>query len=245
MTDPLVVFFLTQTLHGKDSQIDEQLRVLNSDYVDVDIVFQLQETTRIESEEWFSITAGSAQETDMKTSLRVGDPLTLNIYTVGHVAAEGNSVLGYATFPDEYQPNPNLDGVVLLYTTFLGGSNAPFNEGRTLTHEIGHWVGLYHTFQGGCSGIGGDLLRDPPAEASATFGCPTTNPDTCPGEGLDRKLSLRCSRSGSDTYSLLFPAIHNYMDYTDDSCMDNFSLGQRTRLMLQIEIYRIENIPRH
>ena len=243
MTDPLVVFFLTQTLHGRDSQIDEQLRVLNSDYVDVNIVFQLQETIRIESEEWFNIASGSTQETDMKTSLRVGDPLTLNIYTVGNVVADGNSVLGYATFPDEYQANPNLDGVVLLYTTFPGGSNAPFNEGRTLTHEVGHWVGLYHTFQGGCSGVGG-RSHGTPFEASATFGCPTTNPDTCPGEGPDHKLTFRCSPSGSDTYSLSFPAIHNYMDYTDDSCMDNFSVGQRTRSRSQINIYRIENLPR-
>jgi len=240
--------FLIQTLHGRDSQIDEQLRVLNNDFIDARVVFQLQETTRTEREEWFNITSGSAQETAMKTSLRMGDnPLTLNIYTVGNLVASGNSVLGYATFPDEYQANPNLDGVVLLYTTFPGGSNAPFNQGRTLTHEVGHWVGLYHTFQGGCNGgiWVGDYAGDTPPQASATFGCPTTNPDTCPGEGVDRKLTFRCSPSGSVAHSLSFPAIHNYMDYTDDSCMDNFSLRQRTRMRWQINTYRIENLPRY
>jgi len=228
-------FFLTQTLHRRNSQIDEQLTVLNDDYYDSRTIFQLLEITRTESEEWFNVTANSTQETAMKTSLRVGDSLALNIYTVGNVVADGNSVLGYATFPDEYQANPNLDGVVLLYTTFPGGSNAPFNQGRTLTHEVGHWAGLYHTFQGGCSPIG-DRFHDTPSEASATFGCPTTNPDTCPGEGVDRKST--CSPWGSDTYSLLFPAIHNYMDYTDDFCMDNFSAGQRTRMRWQIQVHR-------
>ena len=172
----------------------------------------------------------------MKTSLREGVANALNIYTVGEAYGDGDSVLGYATFPDEYQPNPDLDGIVLLYTTFPGGSNAPYNEGRTLTHEIGHWVGLYHTFQGGCNG--GDSVDDTPAEAAATFGCPTTNPDTCSGEGLDRKSTFSCSPSGSVTYSLSFPAIHNYMDYTDDSCMEGFTPGQIQRLQQQISTYR-------
>jgi len=244
LTDPLVVFFLTQTIHGRDSQINEQLRVLNNDYVNAHMSFELQETTRIESEEWFNITANSTQEIEMKTIRhRGGNGTALNVYTVGNLVVDGNSVLGYATFPDEYQPNPNLDGIVLLYTTFPGGSNAPFNQGRTLTHEVGHWLGLYHTFQGGCSGVGEWGLGDPPTEASATFGCPTTNPDTCPGQGVDRKST--CSPWGSDTYSLLFPAIHNYMAFTDDSCMNNFSSGQGIRSRLQFEVYRIENIPRH
>jgi len=238
LTNPLVVFFLTQTLHGSDSQIDEQLRVLNGDYLDASFEFELRETTRIESEEWFNITAGSTQEIEMKTIHRRGDGTALNIYTVGNVVAEGSSVLGYATFPDEYQANPNLDGVVLLYTTFPGSYYAPFNLGRTLTHEVGHWFGLYHTFQGGCSGSG-DRYQDNFLEASATYGCPTTNPDTCPDDlGPDRKSTFRSSPSGSVTYSLSFPAIHNYMDYTDDWCMNNFSRNQILRLSLQILTYR-------
>ena len=229
-------FFLTQILHCRDSQIDQQLNILNDDYADTGLIFELQTTTRTESEEWFNITSESTQETDMKTDLRVGDASTLNIYTVGEAYGDGDSVLGYATFPDEYDANPALDGIVLLYTTFPGGSNAPYNEGRTLTHEIGHWVGLYHTFQDGCNG--GDSVSDTPAEAAATYGCPTTNPDTCSGEGLDRKSTFRSSPWSSVAYSLSFSAIHNYMDYTDDSCMDNFTPGQIERLQQQISTYR-------
>jgi len=172
----------------------------------------------------------------MKTALRVGDASTLNIYTVGHAFGDGDSVLGYATFPDEYEAKPALDGVVLLYTTLPQGSLAPYNQGRTLTHEVGHWVGLYHTFQGGCSGDG-DSVADTPAEAAAASGCPTGR-DSCSGEGVDRTSTFRSSPSSSVTHSLSFPAIHNYMDYTDDSCKNNFTPGQIGRLQSQISTYR-------
>ena len=235
--------FLTPTLHCRDSQITDQLKVVNDDFNQTSLSFEVQNITRITNEEWFNITSGSTQETDMKTSLRNLGPLertdasTLSIYTVGHVVSDGDSVLGYATFPDEHEANPALDGIVLLYTTLPGGSEAPFNQGRTLTHLIGHWVGLYHTFQGGCNGDG-DFVDNTPAEASATYGCPTNNPDTCSGEGLDRESTFRSSPSGFVTYSLSFLAIHNYMDYTDDSCMDNFTSSQIGRLLSRISAYR-------
>lgn len=122
----------------------------------------------------------------------------------------GGGLLGYATFPGG---SAAVDGVVCLYSTVPGGTAAPYNKGRTATHEVGHWLNLYHTFQGGCARnatTGGDLVADTPAEKSSAFGCPT-NRNTCNTETAPDMTV-------------------NFMDYTDDACMVMFSLGQKTRV---------------
>ncbi|TFK33016.1 Metalloprotease [Crucibulum laeve] len=200
-----------------DSQIAAQLATINKDYNTTGISFRLVNTTRIRSPEWFNkVGPDSPEEAAMKTLFRMGDASALNIYTVGFKEGEGKGLLGYATFPIDYNSKPKNDGVVLLSSTLPGGPLAKYNMGRTLTHESGHWAGLYHTFEGGCTGLG-DSVDDTAPEESAAYGCPDKR-DTCPGGDVD--------------------PIHNFMDYTDDSCMTAFTPGQGTRIRAQLRTYR-------
>ncbi|CAE6426550.1 unnamed protein product [Rhizoctonia solani] len=201
-----------------DSQIDESLKVLNADYKKSTLSFKLKTVDRTVDQDWFE-NAGpdTPQQTEMKSKLRRGGPSDLNVYSVGFRSGTGAGLLGYATFPSSYRENPSDDGVVILFSSVPGGTSAPYNLGRTLTHEVGHWAGLYHTFEGGCSVLGGDYVLDTPAEASPAFGCPTGR-DTCDLPGVD--------------------PIHNFMDYTDDACMNQFTSGQSTRIKQQLRCYR-------
>lgn len=224
ITIPVYVHVLRQGLSEADgnvphSQIQAQIQVLNDAYsgatggAQTPFAFQLIAVTRTTNVDWYNMSWGTTSEYEAKAALRQGGADALNMYT----ANIGDGLLGWATFPWGYQSNPLNDGVVLLNSSLPGGTAVPYNEGDTGTHEVGHWLGLYHTFQAGCKKPG-DRVADTPFERSPAFGCPTGR-NSCPGkEGRD--------------------PIRNFMDYTDDACMNRFTAGQSTRAQNMFQAYR-------
>ncbi|RKR89182.1 pregnancy-associated plasma protein-A [Micromonospora pisi] len=222
ITIPVVVHVISRdrTREGGNiprAMIDAQFKVLNAAFDGVDggavtpFKFKLKKLNRVINPAWYPIVAESPAETQMKRSLRTGGPETLNLY----LGALSDDLLGWATFPQKQLTT--YDGVVVLSESLPGGNEKPYNEGDTGTHEVGHWLNLFHTFQGGCAGEG-DAVADTPAEAEPAFGCPTGR-DSC------------VSRSGLDP-------IHNFMNYTVDACMDRFTAGQVNRMVKAWQAYR-------
>ena len=195
-----------------DGQIQDQIDVLNAAYAASGFQFVLHSIDRTDNTAWSTHTMGSPAETAMKQALAVDPASTLNFYT-GDL---GGGLLGYATFPFYYPESSFMHGVVCLYSSLPGGGASPYDEGDTGTHEIGHYLGLYHTFQGGCIPPG-DEVDDTPYEDSPASGCPVGR-DTCPAAGED--------------------PIHNFMDYSIDSCMTEFTPLQALRMQAMVGYYK-------
>ncbi|KAL0955324.1 hypothetical protein HGRIS_004208 [Hohenbuehelia grisea] len=213
------------------ASIESQMGVLNGDFSPTTIIWNLTEVSYTYNPDWFNeAVPGSPQQYAMKKALRKGGPSALNVYSVGFnpsassvealqllsaTKGDGKS-LGYSSHPWSYASNPDDDGIVILYSTLPGGNTTNFNHGRTMTHEVGHWLGLYHTSEGGCAG-NGDYVSDTPAESPGAFGCPAGR-STCKNTAED--------------------PIHNYMDSTYDNCMNTFTQGQIRRMTGQFKAYR-------
>ena len=186
-----------------DAQIDAQIAVLNDAYAGRGFTFTRAATTRTINSRWFDGCASSRTERDMKNALAIDPARTMNVYS-----CNPTGLLGYAYYPSSFSETDARHGVVLLHSSVPGGATTNYNEGDTGTHEVGHYLGLAHTFEGGCNEPG-DSVADTPAEASPAYQCPTGR-DTCASAGAD--------------------PIYNFMDYTYDTCMNTFTPGQDDRM---------------
>jgi hypothetical protein len=209
-----------------ERMIREQISVLNDAYARYGFRFELAPSVSGNPNPDYSNNAAWYRDDEVayKTALKEGSGDDLNIYT-----NSGGGYLGYAYYPTIVGTSYDvLDGVVLAWGTLPGAHQAGisdipgfvYNFGDTATHEVGHYLGLAHTFEGHCSPTN-DLVADTPAERSPDFYC-TVGRNSC--------------KDGNGPVAL--DPIHNFMDYSDDVCLFEFSGGQGERMQIQWALYR-------
>lgn len=202
-----------------DTAITQQIAVMNTAFAggqgsgatNTNYRFTHAGTDRTANTAWYNAGINTADEIAMKTALHQGSADDLNIYI------KLSDVGGYSTFPWGYAAKPLEDGIVASAAGLPGGAYL----GDGMVHEAGHWLGLYHTFQGGCT-RDNDFVSDTPAERSPNRLCPApANLDTCTGGQF----------KGKDP-------TNNFMDYTPDACRDRFTAGQSARMDLMYNAHR-------
>jgi hypothetical protein len=217
-----VVFHVVHRSDGRgnlsDATVAAQLAELNEDFAgrespdaaDTGFSFQQQAIRRWSNDQWFDQANDPEVSAAMRTATREGGAATLNIWTTNP------PYNGQSTFPWDYEQSPRTDGVILNWGVTPGGHVEGRGEGKTASHETGHWLGLFHTFENGCSEEN-DLVADTPAHVWPGYECPVGD-DTCELPGED--------------------PIHNYMSYADDSCYNQFTPGQAARAHENWAAYR-------
>ncbi|WP_298517162.1 M43 family zinc metalloprotease [uncultured Kordia sp.] len=236
ITIPVVVHVLytNSTNNISVAQIQSQMDVINEDFrrtnpdadnrwsqaADTEIQFCLA-TVDPNGNATTGITRKSTTRVDwgtndaMKSSSQGGvNPWNtseyLNMWVVPQMTSGGRTILGYAQFPGG---SAATDGVVMAYNYFgrVGNVSAPFDGGRTTTHEIGHYLNLRHIW--GDANCGNDFVSDTPTQQAPSSGCPTNN--------------VSCGSTDM---------VENYMDYSNDSCMNLFTQGQKARMRAVLDV---------
>ena len=211
--DPINVSVIWHVVYGADgvgdvnsSTVRENAKLLDT-YIgrNIGLMFQLEAINYYDCVGNSSFDTSNDRGFDFRVQTRVGGPETLNIWSVPEIE---DGILGFATFP--WANDTGHDGIVIDAHAMLGVApeDSPNNLGRVLVHEAGHWLGLVHTFEGGCDRKKWDVIQvdDLPPQDSPSSGCPVGR-NSCPDH-------------------IGFDPIHNFMDYSNDACFEDFSLGQ-------------------
>jgi hypothetical protein len=243
-TDPYRIPVVVHVIHneGRENisnvQIESQISVLNEDFNTPDL--QLAGKPSFEfylaqrdptgqctdgiTRQFSALTFHdfATQEGALKALVHWPPERYLNIWVVRDIRnsnAGTTRVLGYARFPGDQR---SLDGIVMAHTAFgrTGTATPPYNLGKTCSHEVGHWLALYHTFEDGCAGTrpsdcatAGDRLCDTPPQADPQFSCPLLPRNTCTEAPIDRA-----------------DLPDNLMDYLPDLCARSFTPNQAERM---------------